>query len=314
MLNFFEKLPRRLLGVLAFWLPAARRRRLERWLRGWEQSRKLARADVVVVSFGKSGRTWVRMLLSRYYQRCYGLSERSLLGFDNLHRRRRAIPRIFFTHDNYIQDYTGHRDSKRDFYGKRVVLLVRNPQDVAVSQYFQWRYRMKPAKKALNDYPDHEMSMFDFVMSEEAGLPKVLRFLDVWAREAPRVADLMLLRYEDLRRAPEETFRALVRFVGGPDDADAIAEAVRYASVENMRALEQRRFFWRSGGRMKPRDRANPDSYKVRRAKVGGYRDYFDDAQCARIDALVRERLSPFYGYGGEAPARGAAGAPGGGA
>ena len=54
---------------------------------------------------------------------------------------RRAIPSIFFTHDNYLEDYTGNLDSKADFYGKRVVLLVRNPKDVAVSQYFQWKYR-----------------------------------------------------------------------------------------------------------------------------------------------------------------------------
>ena len=52
---------------------------------------------------------------------------------------------------------------------------------------------------------------------------------------------------------------------------------------------------------MTPRDSANPDSYKVRRAKVGGYRDYFDDEQVARIDELVRSKLSPLYGYAGEA-------------
>ena len=37
-------------------------------------------------------------------------------------------------------------------------------------------------------------------------------------------------------------------------------------------------------------DKSNPDSFKVRRAKVGGYRDYFDDAQVAEIDALVGRR------------------------
>ena len=48
------------------------------------------------------------------------------------------IPRIRFTHDRYISDYTGNRDSKRDFYRKKVILLVRDPRDVAVSNYFQW--------------------------------------------------------------------------------------------------------------------------------------------------------------------------------
>jgi alcohol sulfotransferase len=48
---------------------------------------------------------------------------------------------------------------------------------------------------------------------------------------------------------------------------------------------------------MKPGDKANPDSFKVRRAKVGGFKDYFDDAQVARLDAMVEERLLPGFGY-----------------
>jgi hypothetical protein len=61
--------------------------------------------------------------------------------------------------------------------------------------------------------------------------------------------------------------------------------------------MEQKKTFWLSGGRMVPKDRDNPNTYKVRRAKVGGYRDYFDDEQVARIEALVNSTLSPYYGY-----------------
>jgi hypothetical protein len=87
-------------------------------------------------------------------------------------------------------------------------------------------------------------------------------------------------------------------FVGGsPSRRDAVAAAVEYASVENMRKLEERNTFWLAGGRMKPGKKGDPNSYKVRRAKVGGYRDYFDDAQAAEIDELVRKRLAPAFGY-----------------
>jgi hypothetical protein len=48
---------------------------------------------------------------------------------------------------------------------------------------------------------------------------------------------------------------------------------------------------------MRAKDRSNPDSYKVRRAKVGGYRDYFEDDQLADMDALVNSSLSPMFGY-----------------
>ena len=35
----------------------------------------------------------------------------------------------------------------------------------------------------------------------------------------------------------------------------------------------------------------------MRRGKVGGWRDYVTDEQAAAIDAMVRERLNPVYGY-----------------
>ncbi|HVN40601.1 MAG TPA: sulfotransferase domain-containing protein [Myxococcota bacterium] len=291
---------RRIAVWLATPLGVRRRRDLERWLRGRQQVSRLRRADVVVVSYGKAGRTWLRVLLSGFYHRVYGIPARSLLGFDNFHRRDARIPRVFFTHDNYIGDYTGHRDSKRDFYDKKVVLLVRSPQDTGVSQYFQWKHRMRPGKKRLNEYPEHgaDVTIADFLMRPASGLPKIVDFMNRWAAEAPRIRELLLVRYEDLRADPEGQLRRIVRFLGGPTDDTAIRAAVAFASVENMRAMEERRAFWFSGLRMTQRDRANPDSYKVRRARVGGYRDYFDDEEVARIDALVRSRLSPFFGYG----------------
>ena len=295
--NLVLKLPRLAAGVLP--LAGARRRTLERRLRGFEQHWKLRHADLVIVSYGKAGRTWLRVMLSRFYQLLYGLPER-LLGFDNFHARDARVPRIFFTHDNYLADWTGHRDSKRDFYDKKVVLLVRSPQDTAVSQYFQWKFRMRPGKKRINEYPEagSDVSLFDFVMRPQSGLPKIVDFMNLWAHEMPRVRDFLLVRYEDMRADPEGQLRRIVHFAGAPEDDAALRGAVEYASIENMRKLEQRRVFWLSGGRMTARDRGNPDSYKVRRAKVGGYRDYFDEEQLARIEALVREKLSPVFGYG----------------
>ena len=145
--SIWKKTSRRLLRGALLFASEDRKTRSERWLRGREQMQRLRAADIVIVSFGKSGRTWLRVMLSRLYQVKHGLSQRHLLGFDNLHSMNRAIPKIFLTHDNYIKDYTGNIDNKSDFYGHKVVLLARDPRDGAVSQYFQWRYRMKPNKK-----------------------------------------------------------------------------------------------------------------------------------------------------------------------
>jgi len=37
----------------------------------------------------------------------------------------------------------------------------------------------------------------------------------------------------------------------------------------------------------------------VRKGKVGGYRDFFTEEQCAQLDAMVAE-LDPIFGYGGK--------------
>ena len=294
-----KKISRSLILGLCFWLPRSRRIRLERWLRGKEEFRKLQLADCVVVSFGKSGRTWLRVLLSRFYQVKHDLPHNQLIGFDNLHRRNPAVPRLFFTHDNYLKDYTGNADSKRDYYGKKVILLARNPLDTTVSQYFQWKFRMRRGKKSLNKYPGHgtEMEIFPFMMDQESGLPKVIDYLNLWAREAPKCREFLLVRYEDMRADTGATLQRILDFIGTPGNAEQIAEAVRFASVENMRQMETKRTFWMSGNRMVAKDVNNPDSFKVRKAKVGGFRDYFDAGQLQQLQVLVGRELAPFYDF-----------------
>ena len=44
-------------------------------------------------------------------------------------------------------------------------------------------------------------------------------------------------------------------------------------------------------------DKSNPNSCKVRKAKVGGYRDYFEDKQKQALNQLVLDRLGSIFGY-----------------
>ena len=78
---------------LLFWLPKEREKRINRWLRGHEEYCKLQQADAIIVSFGKSGRTWLRVMISRFYSFKYGLKASSLIGFDNMHNKNKAIPK-----------------------------------------------------------------------------------------------------------------------------------------------------------------------------------------------------------------------------
>lgn len=282
-----------------FFLPRERQRRLERWLRGRAELADIARADCCLVSYGKSGRTWLRVMLSRFYQQAHGLPPGELLGFDNYKRRVPSLPSILFTHGNYVRDYTGRFDDRAPFYGKTVVLLVRDPRDIAVSQYFQWKHRMLPRKRWLNRYPDGgvELDAFTFIQNPDVGLPAILHWLELWQREMGKVARLKVVRYEDLRADTAQVLAEVLAFIGTPGTAEQIADAVRFASLENMRKLEAEKAFKASGARLLPGDASNPDSYKARRAKVGGWRDYLDDAQAARVDAMVEAMPPPLFGY-----------------
>jgi len=296
-----EMLPR-VAAVVAtrFLLPADRRRALERRLRGREEARALARADAALVSYGKSGRTWLRLMLSRFYQQRFGLSAGVFLEYDNLHRLNPAVPRVYFTHGNYLRDYTGHRASVvEDFARVPVVLLVRDPRDVAVSQYFQWQGRMHPHKKWLNAYPPHgaELSVAQFVLDHEAGLTRAIEFLCRWADAVPKLERIEVVRYEDMRARPAEALGRVLHFLGAEPQPEELADAVDYASFDNMRRLEEAGEVRASGQRLIPGRRGDTSTYKVRRAVVGGYRDHFDPEQLATLDARVRDELGSAFGY-----------------
>ena len=48
---------------------------------------------------------------------------------------------------------------------------------------------------------------------------------------------------------------------------------------------------------MSLRNPKDPETFKVRRGKVNGYRDYFSPEQAAEMEELMNSRLSPTFGY-----------------
>ena len=287
-----------IIGLL-FFLPRERRFGIERRLRGKEEFRKLQAADWVLMSWAKSGRTWFRVMLSHFYQIRYDLPLNRMLEFDNLHHKNSAIPKVLFSHNNYLRAYLGEWDSLDHFRGKKVVMLVRDPRDVAVSQYFQWKYRMRPHKALLNNYPPKggDTSIWEFVSSPDAGIPRIIDFFNGWAKALPELKDILIIHYEGMRKDPQSVMRQVLEFTGTPGNEEQIAQAVEFSSLKNMKKLEEKSVFRGSGVRVKAGDPNNPDSFKVRRGKVGGYRDYFEAEQLAEIDAMMAQ-LDPVFGYG----------------
>jgi hypothetical protein len=293
-----RKKNREILVSLLFFLSRKQKLAVDHWLRGRKEYKEVAAADFVIVSPPKCGRTWLRMMLSRFFQMRYGLPEDELLGYDNYHRLNAIIPRIRFTHDRYIKDYTGNNDSKRAFYRKNVILLVRDPRDVAVSNYFQWINTVNPYKKALLNLPENpaEVPIFEYAMMPRFGIPRTVDFLNAWAPELEKTRSNLLIRYEDMRAEPARILGDILSFMQIHASPEEINQVVKQTSFENMKKLEQNQTIKSESRRLMIKDQNNPDAFKVRRGKVGGYRDYFSDRELQDIDRLIAT-LPRIYGY-----------------
>lgn len=273
-------------------------------LRGHTEKARLDETDSVIVSCGKSGRTWVRVMLSAFYQIQRGDSPEGLVDFAALRKDDPSVPNLLFTHDTYLRYFTGEGDSKASYAGHKVVLFVRHPADVAVSRFFQWKFRMKPRKIKLRGLPDRseDLSVFDFIMDERSGVPQICDFMTAWAEAMPEIKQSAVFRYEDLRANPKAELTRLVEFLGTSDatySPERIEAAVDFGAFDNMKKREAKAGEKVRGGmRLRPGDVSNQDSYKVRRGKVGGYRDYFEDHEIAQIEELIARKLPASYGYG----------------
>jgi hypothetical protein len=138
--------------------------------------------------------------------------------------------------------------------------------------------------------------MADFVLRGPVGLPAIIDYLNAWAPLVAHHEPSLLVRYEDVRARPVESLLRVVGFLGDPFSKDEVEAAIAFADFDNLKALERADFFQSS--RLRPRDPDDPDSFKVRRGVVGGYADYFDAREVAEMEAWVRDRLDPVFGYG----------------
>lgn len=260
-----------------------------RFKRVIKRRRKLAAADVVVVSHAKSGRTWLATMISHVYHRRYGIAESELLQFDNFQKLDSRVPRILFSHDNRKGASRHPLFAPRDLRQQKIVLLVRHPCDVAVSSYFQ---SFRDARKGLE--PSHAGGpIAEYVLGFK--LPLVLAFLRRWHDQLDQIEQLLIVRYEDLRATPEKELARLFTFIEGKADQAEIEAAVAFASFEAMKQKEAANFF--TSDKLRPGDPNDPQSFKVRKGKVGGYREHFTADELARIDALVEAAGLSAFGY-----------------
>jgi glycosyltransferase involved in cell wall biosynthesis len=267
-------------------------------LRRWNfssRARELSGGDVIVISVPKSGRTWVRTFLCAYF--CKRAGRPFTLRPDRYHEP--AIPRLIFSHDFAEQRMKGRLWDRirgkylvpaRELARARIILLVRDPRDAFVSLYMQVVHRAPETPQRVK-----EKNVGDLLRDRRYGIVSIIKTMNNWFTEFGQRQNFTLLHYESLRATPEQNFRALLATLGEDSpDPEAFKYALEFSDFANMQRLEATGVF--DSKILRSRDVRNPESFKVRRGKVGGYRDYLSpEDQAFAADAL--KHLDARFGY-----------------
>lgn len=154
--------------------------------------------------------------------------------------------------------------------------FVRNPLDVAVS--FAHHSGHDRFGRVIRHMADAENSFCDTTAIEVNQLrQKLLSWsghVRSWA-DAPGIR-VRVLRYEDMKLRPEETFGGAVRFAGLPDDAARVKKAIEFSRFEEVKKQEEKHGF----GEKMPRAKSF-----FRKGEIGSWREVLTPEQVARVIA-----------------------------
>lgn len=263
-----------------------------RWLQG---AKGTSLPDVFILSYPKSGRTWLRLMVGKALALHFSLDSISPLQIDEMVSTNTQIPTIKFTHDDQpnLKTPAELSTSKSEYKGKKVIFLVRDVRDVAVSYYFELtrRHTVNP------HYPSYEGDLSSFLHHDQGSVDTIIQYYNLWAKNRNIPAAFLLIRYEDMVENANQELRKVLDFLGLPEvQAETIHQAVEFACFDNMRKLEE------SGEldsfRLQPGDKQDPESYKTRRGKVQGFVDYLSEEDIEYLNQKIKLQLSDYYGYG----------------
>jgi len=265
-----------------------------RWHHGLWPARSV---DRFVVSFPKSGRTWLRVMMAVAEAGARGEApERVVQEWLGSEAPRLNGAPVLFTHGlsvpvdepavamSLFLAYIGDR---------RRIFLARDPRDTVVSYYFQEATRRR--RRALPE----STSLDSFVRHADYGIERILLFNQACSASLrDDSGPALLLAYEDLHRDAMGNLRSVLDFLeAAPVGDDVLRSAVEYGRFENMQRLEREATFDEHNKRLVARHPDDPDSYKTRRGEVGGYRDYLSAEEIAYLEERIAALQPPELGY-----------------
>ena len=218
--------------------------------------RQMRLQGLAIVSFPKSGRTWLRVMLDE-------------LGISPL-----------FTHENADRraslEYNFENIRLSPY--RRIVFLHRNPLDTVVSFYNHVKY--------VEDWPyvpdEVPATLSEFLRHPRMGIRYILEFNKAWLEAGDRFEAFLPVSYEQLRADPTGGLRKIVDFCGVARVSDrAIKKAVHAGEFSRMKKLEEAGKLARLYPGMFADRGADPRGRKVRSGKIGNYREALSDEDIA---------------------------------
>jgi hypothetical protein len=253
-------------------------------------------APTQIISYQKSGRTWLRLIVGRLFEDHFNLSfenSADILNTGDFHRLDPHIPPLVFSHDGHaLYQKSSELESNKDKYKNlKIVLLCRDPRDVAISTWFR-----KEKNKAWLDNRESLDSIEKYIRDDVCGIEKIIHFLNIWADNRNVPKDFLLIRYEDMLVDTVAQIKKLLLFINVKEiPVETIDNAVEFCSFDNMKKMEKSDAL--GSPLLKPIDANKPESFKIRKGTAGGYKDDLSPADIDYVDDLVVTKLDKYFGY-----------------
>jgi hypothetical protein len=185
--------------------------------------------DIFLVSYPKSGNTWLRFLVANLLQQGppVGLrdADRMIPSVDGRSKKffsEMSPPRVIKSHYCFQPAY------------RRMIYVVRDPRDVAVSQFY---YQIK--RGVLEPGASIEPFTSKFLAGEVCPYGSWGENVASWLATHRHDPNFLLVRYEDMLAQILPIATSITRFLMLPEDPARIALAIQRSSLEAMRKLEK---------------------------------------------------------------------------
>jgi len=226
--------------------------------------------DVWLTSYPRSGNTWTRFLVGN-------LLHDEPVTFLNVER---LVPDMYKTADWVMRKLPRPRIMKShecfDPRYRKVVYIVRDPRDVAFSNYnFEMKLHSVPEGTPIAEFVPRWV---DGVYWRRIG--SWADHVQSWLSTRQGQPGFLLLRYEDLQEDPQRELKKVADFVGLQASPERLTRAVELSSAANMRKMEKTQ-----GKKWVATSHTRADKPFVGGASSGGWRKNLPEESVAYLEA-----------------------------